>query len=180
MNRLTLTLALMLSLAAPALSQERNVNLALDGDATASASSTINSGFPAMAAIDGDRKGYGWGSGGGWNDATREAFPDSLTVSLTRSFSVGRVTVVGLQDSFGSPVEPTPTQTCTLYGVKDFEVQTSQDGVNFTTQATVTGNNLCVREVVFTPVRARHVRVVVNASWDGLYSRVIEAEIYPL
>ena len=38
--------------------------------ATAAASSTYGSGYPASAAINGDRKGLNWNSGGGWNDAT--------------------------------------------------------------------------------------------------------------
>jgi hypothetical protein len=152
-------------------------NLALDGTAAVTASSTINAGFPASAAIDGDRTGYNWGSGGGWNDGTRSVFPDTLTVTLARTYSIGRVTVVTLQDLFVAPVEPTPTQTCTNYGVQDFtvEVLTSAGWVQ---TASVTGNSLCVRDVAFTPVRGTAVRVNVTASHDGLYSRVIELEAY--
>jgi hypothetical protein len=174
MKQLLTIIALTLAFCVTAQAQQ---NLALDPQATASASSTVNAGFPAASVIDGDRAGYQWGQGGGWNDATRNAFPDSLTVTLARQYSIGRVAVYTLQDAFGSPVEPSPAQTCMLYGVRDFTVEVlTASGWQQT--ATVTGNTLCARDVPFSPVRGTAVRVNVTASWDGLYSRVIELEVY--
>ena len=48
-----------------------NVALAVNGG-VATASSTLNPNYPASAAINGDRRGIGWGAGGGWNDGTNE------------------------------------------------------------------------------------------------------------
>jgi hypothetical protein len=175
MRKLLTLIALTLTLSVTAQAQQ---NLALDSQATASASSTIGPGFPASSVIDGDRSGYGWAvSGGGWNDATRSAFPDSLTVTLARQYSIGRVTLYTLQDSFGSPVEPSPTQTCALYGVRDFDVEVLT-GSGWTQVASVTGNNLCARSVAFPAVRGTAVRVSITASNDGLYSRVVELEVF--
>ncbi|MET0623106.1 MAG: discoidin domain-containing protein [Pyrinomonadaceae bacterium] len=168
----TLTLSFMFCLTASA-----QQNFALDGTASASASSTANANFPASAVIDGDRTGYQWGAGGGWNDATRGAFPDSLTVTLARPYSIGRVTLVTLQDAFNAPTEPTPTQTCAVYGVKDFTVEVLTP-TGWQQTAAVTGNSLCVREVSFAPVRGMAVRLTVTASHDGLYSRIVEAEVH--
>jgi hypothetical protein len=175
----TLVVLLALLLASVAVqAQTRNINHGLDGSNVITASSQA-SGFPAIAAFDGDRSGYGWGAGGGWNDNTRGVFPDTLSVAYARKMSLSRMVVVGLQDSFNSPVEPTPTQTCTLYGLKDFDIQVF-DGVNWVTVSSITNNTLCVREVTFTPIRGSAARVVVYASWDGLYSRIPEFEQYSL
>lgn len=174
MKKLLTIFALGFALCATARAQQ---NLALDSQASASASSSIGAGFPASSVIDGDRAGYGWGSGGGWNDATRGAFPDTFTVTLARQYSVGRVTVYTLQDSFNSPAEPGPTQTCTGYGVKDFDVEVLTAS-GWQAVAGVTGNTLCARNVAFSPVRGTAVRVSVTASGDGLYSRLVELEIY--
>jgi len=168
-----LTIALIFAFCLTAQAQ----NLALDSQAIASASSSYSIGFPASATIDGDRTGYAWGSGGGWNDATRSVWPDTLTITLARQYSIGRVTIVTLQDAFGSPVEPTPTQTCALYGVRDFTVDVLTPS-GWQQTVSVTNNNLCVRDVSFAPVRGTAVRVSVMASNDGLFSRVVEAEIY--
>jgi hypothetical protein len=47
------------------------VNVALQANGgVATASSTHSAGFAPSGAINGDRKGYPWGSGGGWNDGT--------------------------------------------------------------------------------------------------------------
>ncbi len=174
MKKILFTLALTLALCASVSAQQ---NLALDAATVASASSSAP-GFPASAAIDGDRTGYAWGSGGGWNDATRNAFSDdSLTVTLGRQYSIGRVTLFTLQDSFGSPVEPGAIQTCGLYGIRDFTVEVLTSS-GWQQTASVTGNNLCARDVSFTPVRGSAVRAIVTASNDGLYSRIIELEIF--
>ena len=51
-----------------------NVALASNG-ATASASSTFSNGHSASGAIDGDRRGLNWGSGGGWVRKVRDTQP---------------------------------------------------------------------------------------------------------
>lgn len=175
---LTLTI-LILTLGATAHAQARNY--ALDSQAAATASSSASAGFAPEWAIDGDRSGVGWGLWGGWNDNTRGQFPDTLTVNFgsARELAVGRVIVYTLQDSFGSPTqpEPLPTQTCTLYGIRDFTVDVLNSGGAVVASQMVTGNTLCRREVIFPGVpRGSGFRVTVTASWDGLYSRIVEAE----
>src|SRR5262249_12543628 len=56
------------------------VNYALSSNGgVATASSSYNTGgYGAAGAINGDRKGLSWGSGGGWNDDTFSSFPDWL------------------------------------------------------------------------------------------------------
>ena len=49
-----------------------NVARATNGG-IATASSTLGPNYPASGAINGDRKGLNWGSGGGWNDGTQNA-----------------------------------------------------------------------------------------------------------
>ncbi|HEX8852058.1 MAG TPA: PA14 domain-containing protein, partial [Pyrinomonadaceae bacterium] len=84
-----------------------NVALATAG-AVASASSTHSAGFPPQGAINGDRKGLGWEKGGGWNDATPDAYPDWLQVNFNGVKLIEEVGVVTLQDDMFNPVEPIP------------------------------------------------------------------------
>ena len=84
-----------------------NVALPANGG-SAVGSSTFNSGFPASAVINGDRKGVGWGSGGGWNDGTLNVWPDWLEVRFNGLQTIDEVDVFTLQDTFAAPVEPTP------------------------------------------------------------------------
>lgn len=180
---LTPTILFILALAACSEVRAQGHNYALDSQATASSSASASPGFAAKWAIDGDRSGVGWGTWGGWNDATREVFPDTLTVNFgsAREFAVGRVLVTTLQDSYLTPNQPTPApgQTCTSYGVRDFTVEVlSQSGAVVATQSVV-GNTLCEREVVFPGApRGAGFRVTVHSSWDGLYSRIVEAGAY--
>ncbi|MCA1593764.1 MAG: hypothetical protein LC754_14165, partial [Acidobacteria bacterium] len=99
----------------------------------ASASSTYTSrNYSPLSAIDGERAGANWESGGGWNDATRGVWPDTLQIDMNGSKTINQINVYTLQDNFKQPVEPTPTMTCGLYGLIDFDVQ-SFDGTNWVT-----------------------------------------------
>src|SRR4051812_6439132 len=77
---------------APSVSAPINVAAAANG-ATASASSIYNAGHPASGAINGDRSGANWGSGGGWSDATPDAFPDWLQVDFGASATIDEIDV---------------------------------------------------------------------------------------
>jgi hypothetical protein len=154
-------------------------NLALGGGVTVVASSSYSANFPASAVIDGDRTGYGWGAGGGWNDATREVFPDTITTTLQRTYSIGRVVLYTTQNDPSNPGEPSDTLTCQSYGAKDFTVEILNSAGLVVASQSVTGNTLCKRTVIFSPaVRGQSVRVSVTASWDGLFSRWVEKEIF--
>ncbi len=124
-----------------------NVALASTG-AVALASSVFSSQFPVAAVNNNERKGAGWGSGGGWNDATANAFPDWVEIDFNGSKTIDRVIVYTLQDNYPNPIEPTDTLTFAQYGVTAFNVQ-GWNGSAWMTLATVSGNNLVKRAVTF-------------------------------
>ena len=92
--------------------------------ATATASSTyVGRNYSPEGAIDGDRKGASWESGGGWNDSTRDVWPDELTINFDGAQTISEVRVYTLQNDFRNPQEPTPLTPATDYGLLDFQVQ---------------------------------------------------------
>src|SRR5207253_296447 len=99
-----------------------NVALASSG-ALALGSSTYATGYAASGAINGDRRGMNWGAGGGWNDATPDAFPDWLEVDFNGPQTLDEVDVFSVQDNYQAPSDPTPAMTFTRYGLTDFQVQ---------------------------------------------------------
>ena len=145
---------------------------------TAVASSTFNSGFPASAVIDGDRRGLNWEHGGGWNDASYGSYPDQIQVNLGATRSIGEIDVFTVQDDYQNPQEPTEAMTFSLYGITDFDVQ-YWNGSTWVTvpNGSVAGNNKVWRKFSFTPVSTNAVRVNVRNALQS-YSRVVEIEAY--
>jgi RHS repeat-associated protein len=161
-----------------------NWALASNG-ATIIASSQINGNFPATAVIDGDRKGMNWGNGGGWNDATEGQYPDSVEITFgnNQPRSINQINLFTLQDNYQMPVEPTPSTTFSLYGIRDFDVQYWVDGSSprwvTVPQGSVTVNNLVWRSFNFPTVETRKIRIQVNrgaAASPLNYSRIVEVE----
>ena len=154
-----------------------NVALATNGG-VANASSTLSPSYPASSTINGDRKGLNFGFGGGWNDGTPNAVPDWLELDFKGLKLVEEVDVFSLQDSYSSPVEPTPTMTFTTWGLRSFDVQ-YWDGVNWVNVpgGSVTNNNLVWRQVVFVPLTTSKIRLWLTGGLNG-YSRVMEAEAW--
>lgn len=178
MTKLLLTLTLFLSCCLTA--EAQYANLALDGANEYSASSVYPAAnFGPLGAFDGDRKGYGWGSGGGWNDGTRDQWPDWIQVKYPRPMSVKRFVITTLQYAFYTPEEPYVGMTyCGTHGFWSFEIQSSDDGVNWTTRLTREHDYECLKEVSLpAAVRARYWRLLVTAAGDH-YSRVCELEMY--
>jgi glucose/arabinose dehydrogenase len=155
-----------------------NVALAANGGMATASSTYPSSGFATAGAINGDRKGQNWGAGGGWNDATPDAFPDWLDVSFSAPASITEVSIFSVQDAYTSPVEPTPAQTFSLYGLQDFEVQ-YWTGLAWQTVpgGSVTGNSLVWRRISFAAVTTSRVRVTVTRALDT-WSRVAEIEVW--
>jgi hypothetical protein len=153
-----------------------NVAAAITG-AIASASSTFTDrNYSPGGAIDGDRKGLNWENGGGWNDNTRGAWPDSLTVNFNGGKLINEIRVYTLQDSFNNPQEPTPEMTATLYGLIDFDIQ-YWDGSQWVTVpgGAIRGNDKVMRTVTFPNVTTTTIRInVLNAR--AYYSRITEVE----
>ncbi|MBV9211872.1 MAG: hypothetical protein JOZ52_14620 [Acidobacteria bacterium] len=153
-----------------------NVAAAANGG-TAIASSTYSTGYPASAAINGDRKGVGWGAGtGGWNDATLNSFPDSLEIQFNGLMSIGEIDIVTLQDNFTNPVEPTLAMTFNNYGIRDFRIwYRGSDGLWYLL-LNVAGNNKVLRSFTFSPVATDRIKVEVLNSPS--YSRIVEVEAW--
>ena len=152
-----------------------NVAAASNGG-VATASSTYQDIYAPSKAIDGQRYGN-WTSGGGWNDATGNTFPDWLQVTFNGVQSIGEIDVFGVQDAFGSAA-PTPTMTFTQYGLTAFQVQ-YWDGTSWTDVpgGNVTGNNLVWRKFTFAPISTDRIRVLVNDAPSG-YSSIVEVEAW--
>jgi len=154
-----------------------NVALAANG-ATAIGSSTYSPGYAASGAINGDRKGQPWGNGGGWNDATQDAWPDWLEVDFAGAKTIDEVDVFGVQDNYGSPVEPTAAMTFTQYGLTDFTVQ-YWTGTQWAAVpgGVVSGNTLVWRQLTFAQVTTTKIRVLVTGAL-AVWSRITEVEAY--
>jgi uncharacterized membrane protein len=155
------------------------VNLALPvNGGSATASSTYSANYPVSAVINGDRKGLNWGAGGGWNDATTNAYPDWIEIAFNGPKLIEEVNVFSMQDSYTAPVEPTPTQTFTLWGLRSFEVQ-YWDGSQWmpVPDGTIVNNTLVWRRVVFLPLTTTKVRVFISAALNG-NSRAMEVEAW--
>jgi hypothetical protein len=154
-----------------------NVALTANGG-VALASSSYGSGYPASSVINGDRKGLGWGSGGGWADGTPNAWPDWVEVQFTGPRTIEEIDIFMVQDSYATPSEPTPDMTFTKYGVRDFSVefwtgsawQPLPGGI-------VADNTLVWRQFQFGPVTTSRIRVRMT---EGLasHSRLTEIEVY--
>jgi len=153
------------------------VNVAsVDFGGVASASSTYSYRYPVAAVNDSDRTGEGWEDGGGWNDATARAYPDSVQIVFNGEKTIDHVVVYTLQDNYSNPVEPTDSLTFSKWGVTDFTVE-GWNGSAWVTLGTVAGNNLVKRTVSFPPFNTDRIQVTVNNSLAD-YSRIVEIEAW--
>jgi hypothetical protein len=98
-------------------------------------------------------------------------------VDLKQLRLLQRIVLYCFQDGSGT-AEPTNTMTFSQYGITAFQVQISADGAtNWTSVATVTGNNLVKRTVTFSPVSTRYVRILVDATSD-IFARIVELQAF--
>jgi chitodextrinase len=157
----------------------RNVALAANGG-VATASSAFDARFPVASLIDGDRKGQTWGAGGGWNDATANAFPDWVQVSFGAVRTIGEINVYTLQDNYKAGAEPAATTLFLAGGATAYQVQ-YWDMANAVwvdvPGGNITGNYLVWRRFTFAPVSTDRIRIQVNAGLNG-YSRLVEVEAW--
>ena len=152
-----------------------NVALASAGG-VASASSSLGAGYPIAALNNGERKGTGWGSGGGWADGTPGAFPDWVQINFNGVKTIDRVVLYTVQDNYENPIEPTDTLTFGAYGNTDFTVQ-GWDGVAWVTLGSVTGNNLVKRTVSFAAYTTDRIRVNISNARNA-WSLLTEVEAF--
>jgi hypothetical protein len=155
----------------------RSINFALVANGgVATASSTISPAFPTSSINNNERAGVNWGNGGGWNDASADAYPDWVQIAFSGSKTIDRVVVYTVQDNYANPIEPTDTQTFSLYGVTAFTVQ-GQQGRKWITLAKIVGNNLVKRSVTLAPFSTDRIRISVTKTL-GSYSRITEVEAW--
>jgi hypothetical protein len=154
-----------------------NVALASNGG-VATASSTLTANYPASAVINGDRRGVGWGAGGGWNDGTSNAVPDWIEVSFAGAKTLDEINVFSMQDVYWAPAEPTPAMTFAYFGLRAFEVQ-YWDGSDWVAipGGAVADNGLVWRQFTFAPITTTKIRVLITGVLNG-YSRAIEVEAW--
>ena len=81
-----------------------------------------------------------------------------------------------MQDNWQSPIEPTATQTFSLYGVTDFTVQ-GWTGNGWTTLGTVSGNNLVKRTVNFNAYTTSKIRIRITGALAS-FARITEIEAW--
>jgi len=157
-------------------SANRNVALSSFGT-TASASSTHSSGnFPVESVNNGETTSDNWGtSGGGWKDGTQSEFPDYLTLTFDQIRTLNKVMIYTLDSD---------TYPASTYGIKDYELQylapngdpnSDDDWITYTT---VTSNTQGVMTHYLFSVSTQAIRLKINDSNDGEWSRVIEFEAY--
>ena len=154
-----------------------NMALAANGG-VATASSTLNGNYPAAGAINGDRRGIGWGAGGGWNDGTLNASPDWIEVAFNGPRTIDEINVFSMQDTYTAPLDPTLAMTFGYFGLRAFEVQYWNGAAWVAVPGgTITNNNRVWRQVLFAPITTTRIRVHVTQALNG-YSRVIEVEAW--
>jgi hypothetical protein len=144
--------------------------------AAAAYPSAFSAAFPVSAVNNNERAGVNWGNGGGWNDATGNAYPDWVQINFSGSKTVDRVVLYTLQDNYTTPVEPTDSMTFSLYGITAFTVQGRQ-GSKWITLASVSGNNLVKRTVTFSPFTTTQIRIRISAALAS-FSRITEIEAW--
>ena len=152
-----------------------NVALASNGG-VASASSSYSTGFPVSAIINNERAGANWGSGGGWNDSTANAYPDWVQITFSGSKTIDHVVIYTVQDNYATPIEPTDTTTFSLYGITAFTVQ-GWNGAAWVTLGSVSGNNLVKRTVNFSATTTNRIRINVTSALAS-FSRISEVEAW--
>src|SRR5262249_36030187 len=103
-------------------------------------------------------------------------YPDWLQIDFNGTKTINEIDVFTLQDNYANPVEPSLTDTFTLYGITGFDIQ-YWDGSAWITvpNGSITGNNKIWTRVTFAAVQTTKIRVLVNASLAG-YSRIVEVE----
>jgi RHS repeat-associated protein len=153
-----------------------NVALASNG-ATVTGSSTLLP-YAAGNVIDGSRRAI---NNTVWADGTFNNFPDWLEVNFNSSRTISEIDVITQQDDPQNPLEPTLSQTFSLYGITAFDVQYWNGSAWVTVPGgSVTGNNKVWRQFNFSPVTTNKIRLVVNGGADNSFSRVVEVEAWSL
>jgi serine protease AprX len=157
-----------------------NYALTVLGSVPSASSTYTTRNYSMDSAFDGERAGGAWEQGGGWNDATRDQWPDNLDITFGGGAKlISEIRVYTVQNNFHNPVVPDENTDASLYGIQDFEVQ-AFNGVLWVTVpgGTIIGNTKALRVITLnTPVTTTGIRVLVNMG-RAHYSRIVELECY--
>ncbi len=153
----------------------QNVGLSSSGT-VATASSTHSASFSVESVNNGETSSDNWGNpGGGWQDGTDSTFPDYLTLIFDRVRTLSEVKIYTLDSA---------TYPASLYGIKDYELQYLTPGGDpsnnddWETYTTVTDNTKGVITHYLPSISTKAIRLKINNTNDGKYSRIIEFEAY--
>jgi len=145
-------------------------------ETTPSASSALSGDFNVESVNNGDTSSDNWGSpGGGWMDGTQSTFPDYLTLTFDTIRTLHKVTIHTLDSD---------TDPASSYGIKDYELQYLTRGGNpdndddWQTHTTITDNSEGTITHYLSSISTQAIRLKINNSNDGQYSRIIEFEAY--
>jgi Zn-dependent metalloprotease len=146
------------------------------GSVATASSTQVERNYSPAGAINGDVTGAGWEQGGGWNDDTRDVWPDHLEVNFNASRTIDTITVYTVQNDFNNPVQPTPTTPADVYGILDFDVQYWNGSAWVTVPGgEIRGNDKAMRTVSFANITTTRIRInVLNGRVH--YSRIVEVE----
>jgi RHS repeat-associated protein len=180
-------------------SSSPSVNVALasnGGVATASSSGSLNSEQTSPSAViddvrSGDSTFY-------WHDGTLDAYPDWVQINFSGSKTINRVVVYAITDDLAPAgrapastttsgrttrvavrggngrktalADPTNDDSCVAEAPQEFTVE-GWNGSSWVTLATVTDNNLCVRDLSFTPFTTDRIRI--NITMGGSHGSTI-------
>jgi F5/8 type C domain-containing protein len=154
-----------------------NVALSANGGVASASSAHTCCGFSVGGAINGNVRGP-WGNGEGWNDATENVLPDWFQVDFAGTKTIDEIDVFSLHDNYTEPNTPTETQTFSLYGLVNFEVQ-YWNGTAWVTipGGSVSGNNKVWRKFIFAPITTSKIRLWITSVPDS-WSRLVELQAW--
>ncbi len=111
-----------------------------------------------------------------WRD--EHGLPTWLQIDFNGAKTITEVDVYTMADNYAVQSDPAPNQTFASYGVTAYDVQ-YWTGSNWTTVpgGSVTSNNLVGRKITFGGITTSKIRVVANATTDGV-SRIVEVEAW--
>jgi RHS repeat-associated protein len=155
-----------------------NVALAANGGVATASSTATGSGFATTYAINGNYRGPWGNSVEGWNDNTPNVVPDWIQVDFAGSKTIDEISVFSLHDNYTVENTPTETQTFTLYGLLNFNVEYWNGSAWVAVPGgSVTANNKVWRKFTFSPITTSKIRVYITAVPDA-WSRVVEIQAF--
>jgi subtilisin family serine protease len=155
-----------------------NYALTVRGSVPLASSTYSGRNYSAASAFDGERTGADWEQGGGWNDSTRDLWPDDLSVTFGGGAkTISEIRVFTLQNDFHNPAVPDQTTDASFYGLQDFEVQAWSGSAWVTVPGgSVTGNTKAMRVITLgMPITTTGIRVLVHLGRSH-FSRIVELE----